>query len=181
MSDEASKTRDARQKRVSKDHPKMRVEGKKGSKQNALRGELYSYMINRLTVAIDNNSFFEVIVICDQLITDRLEAYTQYLLFTHDLQHHTDSVGNSLQAFYAAMKDAKIKKDKDIKDILKGIEKFVGDRNEILHNFIILKNKNRNEKLDDRIARAQSVAAYAPDLWRSFASWTRKNTKTPND
>ncbi len=181
MSDEASKTRDARQRKVTKDHPKMRVEGKKGSKQNALRGELYKYMINRLTVAIDNDSFFEVIVICDQLITDRLEAYTQYLLFTHDLQHHTDSVGNSLQAFYAAMKDARIKKDKDIKDILKGIEKFVGDRNEVLHNFIIVKNKNRNEKLDDKIARAQGVAAYAPDLWRSFASWTRKNTKTPND
>jgi hypothetical protein len=36
MSDEASKTRDARQRRVTKDHPKMRVEGKKGSKQNAL-------------------------------------------------------------------------------------------------------------------------------------------------
>ena len=179
MIKDAHNKSDPRLKRVTKEHDKMRVEGKKGSKQNELRGKLYTYMIDRLAGATASASFFEVIVICDQLITDRLEAFTQYLLFTNDLQHHTDSVGNSLEAFYAAMKDAKIKKDKEVKDILKGIEKFREDRNEVVHNFIIVKNKNRNEELDGRIARAQRVAEYAPDLWRKFDNWTKKNIVIP--
>jgi hypothetical protein len=179
MIKDAHSKNDPRLKRVTKDHDKMRVEGKKGSKQNELRGKLYTYMIERLAGAIASSSYFEVIVICDQLITDRLEAYTQYLLFTHDLQHHTDSVGNSLQAFYAAIKDAKIKKDHDIKDILKELEVFVNDRNELLHNFVIVKNKNRNLDLEKRIAHVRRVAENAPNLWRRFDRWISKNMVIP--
>jgi hypothetical protein len=180
MDDKAAKKRDPRLKRVTKNHDKMRVEGKKGSKQNELRGKLYTYMINRLGTAVENSSFFEVIVICDQLITDRIEAYTQHVLFTHELQHHTDSVGNSLEAMSAAMIDAKIRKDKDFKELFKQLTQFVDDRNELLHNFVIVKNKNRNDDLDKRIAHAQRVAAYAPDLWRRFDNWTKKNIVIPN-
>jgi hypothetical protein len=179
MSKDAHNKSDPRLKRVTKDHDKMRIEGKKGSKQNELRGKLYTYMIERLAGAIASNSFFEVIVICDQLITDRIEAYTQHILFTHELQHHTDSVGNSREAMSAAMKDAKIGKDKEFRELFKELEKFVHDRNELLHNFVIVKTKNRNDGLDARIAHAQRVAAYAPALWRRFDNWTKKNIVIP--
>jgi len=81
------KTRDFK---VPKDKPKVRYAGQKGSPQNALRYELYRYAHERLEEACEQGMLFEVIAICDMLITDRMEAYCQYLLHDDDLQFESN-------------------------------------------------------------------------------------------
>ncbi len=63
-----------RDRKVHKDEPKVRLAGEKGSEQNKLRAELYRFTYERLEDASEQGMLFEVIVLCDMLITDRIEA-----------------------------------------------------------------------------------------------------------
>ena len=80
-----------RDRKIPKDEPKVRLAGEKGSEQNKLRAELYRYAHERLEEASEQGMLFEVIALCDMLITDRIEAYCQYLLHDEDMQFPTES------------------------------------------------------------------------------------------
>lgn len=64
---------DYRSRKVERTHGRVRVEGKKGSKQGKLRHDLYKCLHDRLAEANEQAMYFEIIAICDMLITDRLE------------------------------------------------------------------------------------------------------------
>ena len=163
--------------RTPKTDRKVRVVGEKGSEQNQLRGELYEYCIDRLNVALDEDCFFEVIALCDMMITDRIEAYTQYLL--HDDENHqkTGSIGLSVAAMGAARSDKDISIDAEYQALYTRIEQFAGARNEIMHGFVLVKNETKDAPLEQREEFAQFMAEFGAKLLIDVMSWTRKQIK----
>ena len=117
---------DLRERKVAKTHFKVRVAGETGSQQNALRHELYTHIYERLEEANEQAMYFEIIALCDMLITDRLEAFTQYLLHYEDKEYKTDIIGLALQYLGTAINDKKpaLKNDADYKQIYKRVDEF---------------------------------------------------------
>jgi len=68
------------EKLVDLDHPKVRVSGEAGSPQNTLRGSLYTEALSRIKSGLKDNRYFEVVSLCDTIITDRFEALSQTLI-----------------------------------------------------------------------------------------------------
>jgi hypothetical protein len=77
------------------------------------------------------------------MITDRIEAYTQYLL--HDDENHqkTGSIGLSVAAMGAARGDKDISIDAKYQALYTRIEQFIGARNEIIHGFVSKQKSTR--------------------------------------
>lgn len=168
-----------RERKVLKDHELVRFAGEKGSPQNTLRQELYTYAFQRLEEANEQAMYFEIISICDMLITDRIEAFTQYLLHDEDHQFTTMSSGNAAAAFGSAVKDnaPELYASKEYKDLLAQIEQFTKDRNTSLHSFFLIKNAAPNVSLDERVAYIEEFAEEANNLVRKVSNWVNKNMK----
>ena len=153
--------------------------GEAGSQQNALRGELYNYLHVRLSEANEQAMYFEIIAICDMLITDRLEAFTQYLLHYEDEQYQVDSIGLALQYLGTAVKDNQpaLANDDDYKGIYKRVEDFAKMRNEVMHGFVLVKNVASDVSLKERLEFAEYTAEMGNTLVRDVSAWVSKNTK----
>lgn len=165
--------------KVSKDRPKVRYAGKKGSAQNALRAELYCYAHERLEEACEQGMLFEVIAICDMLITDRMEAYCQYLLHDDDLQFETMSIGQALAALGAAISD-KIpseKKPPEWQPLQQRLQRFAEARNFALHSFVLVKNSAPTSSLDERISFVEDAAEDGVRLVREISSFVSKQMR----
>ena len=170
------KTRDFK---VPKDKPKVRYAGQKGSAQNALRYELYRYAHERLEEACEQGMLFEVIAICDMLITDRMEAYCQYLLHDDDLQFETMSIAQSLAALGTAISD-KIppeKKPPEWKPLQQRLERFAEARNFALHSFVLVKNSAPTSSLEERINFVEDAAEDGLILVREVSAFVSKHMK----
>ena len=136
--------------KVDKDSPKVRFEGEHGSAQNKLRGEVYRYAHSRLMEACDLGMHFEVIALCDMMITDRLEALCQYLLKDEELQFETMSSNQALSALEVAIKDnPDLKASKEWKKLQKSLRVFDGET--CLHSFILIKNAASDVSLKERV------------------------------
>ena len=89
----------------------------------------------------DLGMHFEVIALCDMMITDRLEALCQYLL-KDELQFETMSSNQALSALEVAIKDNR----PDLK--VKGMEEVTEIRGFFtaetgLHSFILIMNAHQ--------------------------------------
>jgi len=155
--------------------PNARVKGQRGSVQNKLRYELYRNAIVRANTAYNNGYYFETISLCDSLITDRLEAYTQHLMHFDEETQPTATLQQSLSALGAAQKDKGIKADAELKSLRKRLIEFSEKRNEAIHNFVVVKNENANKTADDRLNEAQEYAKKGLDLFIEVKKWTDKN------
>ena len=151
-----------RDRKVSKLEPKVRLAGEKGSQQNKLRSELYRYAHERLSDASEQGMLFEVIALCDMLITDRLEAFCQYLLHDEDLQFPTESGHTAMNFLGVALKDnaPQLRSSQDWQDLQRRLRLFFDGRNFALHSFVLIKNAVHDSSLEERI---QFVAATAED------------------
>lgn len=69
---------------------------------------------------------FECIAFCDMLITDRVEAYCQYLLHNEDMQFETMSANLAIEALEVALKDnaPDVKKSDEWKAMCKLFKEF---------------------------------------------------------
>ena len=170
---------DYRSRKVEKTHGRVRVEGKKGSKQGRLRHDLYICLHDRLAEANEQAMYFEIIALCDMLITDRLEAFTQYLLHYEDKEYKTDSIGLALQYLGTAINDKKpaLKNDADYKQIYKRIDEFAKMRNEVMHGFILVKNVASDISLNERLEFAEHTAEVGNKLIRDVSEFVSKQTK----
>ena len=168
-----------RDRKVLKDEPKVRLAGEKGSEQNKLRAELYRYAHERLADASEQGMLFEVIALCDMLITDRLEAYCQYLLHNDDLQFNTMSTGQAIEALEVALKDnaPEVKSSPEWKQLSQKIRAFANARNTALHSFVLIKNAATNVSLDERIVFVEVTAEEGNELTREVDWFVKKNIK----
>ena len=91
--------------KVEASHPKVRMPGQKKSNQNIIRRELYTKGFKQINNAYDNGFFIEAITIIDSMITDRLEAYVQFLLYGEDKQFVAESIFNALKSFGSVTKE----------------------------------------------------------------------------
>ena len=165
--------------KVKRDQPKVRFSGEKDSTQNKLRSQLYSYAYERLDEANEQGMFFEVIALCDMLITDRLEAYCQYLLHNDDLQFNTMSTGQAIEALEVALKDnaPEVKSSPEWKQLSQKIRAFANARNTALHSFVLIKNAATNVSLDERIVFVEVTAEEGNELTREVDRFVKKNIK----
>ena len=170
---------DLRERKVDKAHFKVRVAGEAGSEQNALRHELYTHIYNRLEEANEQAMYFEIIALCDMLITDRIEAFTQYLLHYDDEIYHTESIAIALGYLGTAVKDKKpaLKKDAEYKQIYTRVEEFAKMRNEVMHGFILVKNVASDVSLQERLEFAEHTAEVGNKLVRDVSDFVSKHTK----
>ena len=170
---------DLRERKVAKTHFKVRVAGETSSQQNALRHELYTHIYERLEEANEQAMYFEIIALCDMLITDRLEALTQYLLHYEDKEYKTDSIGLALQYLGTAINDKKpaLKNDDDYKQIYKRVDEFAKMRNEVMHGFILVKNVASDISLNERLEFAEHTAEVGNKLIRDVSEFVSKQTK----
>ena len=166
---------DITEKRSDASSSTVRVKGKSGSEQNTLRGELYRHAIGRLNAAIENDNVFEAVALCDTLITDRLEAYTQSLLHFDELQQEVASSGWALRAVGKARKEKGIAKDAEYKQLYAEVSDFSARRNEVAHNFVIVKNANAHMSLEDRLQCARETAVLGKVVFNKLKAWTVKN------
>ena len=165
--------------KVSKDAPKVRYAGQKGSAQNALRGELYRYAHERLEEACEQGMLFEVIAICDMLITDRMEAFCQYLLHDDDMQFETMSIAQALAALGSAIADKmpSAKKSPEWKSLQQRLQRFSEARNFALHSFVLVKNSAKTSSLEERINFIEDAAEDGIKLVREISAFTNKHMK----
>ena len=165
-----------RDRKVSPDAKRVRLRGEKGSDQNTLRNTLYAYLKQRLADANEQAMYFEILAICDQLITDRIEAYTQYLLFNDESEFPTESIGTALQFLGTAVKDKapEVRRNEEYKTLFKRLEEFSEMRNEVLHGFILIKNVATDISLAERIEWAEHACEVGNKLVSDWSSWVRK-------
>lgn len=160
----------------SKEAPKVRYPGEKGSPQNKLRYELYRYVHEQLEDACEHGMLFEAIALCDMLITDRIEAYCQYLLHHDDLQFETTSIGNAVAALGSALKEKapEVKNSDEWRAMEKRLNAFAHARNTALHSFILIKNAAKEVSLEERIDFVEVTAEDGITLARDIASFVSK-------
>jgi len=174
-----SKNDDIRIRKVDKTHKKVRVSGEKGSAHNKLRYELYTHAYNRLAEANEQAMYFEIIALCDMLITDRCEAYTQYLLHNDEVEYPTESIGLSVAFMGTAVKDKapNVYESDEYKALYQQLLEFAKMRNEVLHGFILVKNVANDVSLQERLDWAEHSAEFGNKLVRVWASWVDKQIK----
>jgi len=159
----------------------VRKSGSAGSAQNTLRAELYSDAWDRIKNAEESNCLFEVVTLCDMLTTDRLEAFTQYLMFDEDKQFVTDSIGEAFKNFGWAVKHRGkgqgIALDAEYKQLNKLVSEFVSLRNRVVHGHLIVRNDTESTNLKERILLLEEAAIKGKVAARFVDGWTNKRTK----
>lgn len=158
-------------------HDKVRVTGEKGSQQNKLRQQLYSNVSERLKQAYNNGYYFEVIALCDMIITDRIEAYIQYLVYEDDSHYETSSIGLAIQVMGKARNEKGLVADEEYSDLYKLVASFANDRNNALHRYLLVRNDNSELSLDERLELLKSVAKSGMAIAKLVKNWTRRQIK----
>lgn len=168
-----------RDRKVLKDEPKVRVSGEKGSQQNKLRAELYRYAHERLEEASEQGMLFEVIALCDMLITDRIEAYCQYLLHDEDMQFPTESGHQAINFLGVALKDnaKEVRSSVEWKELEKRLRSFFDGRNFALHSFVLIKNAVQDSSLAERVEFVEAIAEAGVKLVRDVDIFLKNKSR----
>jgi len=166
--------------KVEASHPKVRVPGQKKSNQNNIRRELYTKGFKQINNAYDNGFFIEAITIIDSMITDRLEAYVQFLLYGEDKQFVAESIFNALKSFGSVTKEKDVR-DEDFKQIYNKIESWAPKRNNAVHNFVIIRQDSLDDSADVRLQKLKDTADEGLLLVREVMSYTSKRIQIPNE
>ena len=116
-----------------------------------------------MKTAIKGGYYFECISLCDTVIVDRLDAWTQALLHTSERQFPASSVGNAAVVLGKTMTMSKITKTEEDLSLFSRIEAWSRRRNEVLHNFVIINeaNAHRDVGAREQYALETSVEGYA--------------------
>ena len=160
---------------------KVRIRGEQGSKVNSLRGKLYTNAIGRMKTAIKGGYYFECISLCDTVIVDRLDAWTQALLHTSERQFPASSVGNAAVVLGATMKRLEITKSKEDAALFARIDVWAIKRNEVLHNFVIINEANADRDVGAREQYALETSTEGYHLVRDVLVHADKAIKEIKD
>lgn len=168
-----------RDRKVRKDEPKVRFAGEKGSEHNKLRSELYRYAHERLEEASEQGMLFEVIALCDMLITDRIEAYCQYLLHDEDMQFPTESGHQAINFLGVALKDnaPQVSSSKNWQDLQRRLRSFFDGRNFALHSFVLIKNAVKDASLTERVEFIETISEEGLKLVRETDAFVKKQVR----
>ena len=116
------------------------------------------------------------------LITDRLEAFNQYLLHDESLQYRTAPIGAALRNLRTTIKEKletkEIDECKELKTLLVDVKKFADLRNDCAHGYVVL-SEAHNQSLEQRETKLQETAQFGMELFREFSKYTKKHIKHP--
>jgi uncharacterized protein (DUF342 family) len=154
--------------------PKVRVVGGKGSDAGLVRHELYKVAWERYNEAMSAGFYLEAITLVDSVITDRIEAYTQYLMHYEEKHQQVTSLANAMAAMDIAREERQIPTDAEYKNMRAEVSLFYEGRNKAVHNFAILSNADAEMTADDRLKEAQETARKGRDVFNLVKSYTRK-------
>lgn len=175
-----SKKEHHRDKKVDASHPKVRSSGQKGSEQNRRREELYSRGFDQIRNAYDQGFYIECVTIIDSMITDRLEAYVQFLLHGEEKQFVAESLFNAMKSVGSVTKEKGVR-DEDFKWMHKKIESWVPKRNFAVHNFVIVRPDTVDDSAEVRLQKLKDAADEGLILVRQVMSYTKKRIQLPKD
>jgi hypothetical protein len=157
-----------------KQFQKVRIKGGAGSAIGKMRGELYTNALGRMKDAIKGGYYFECIALCDSVIVDRIDAWTQSILHTSERQFPAGTAGSATVFLGKTMSRLKLKKsDADLK-IIHRIEEWAKKRNEVLHNFVIVNEANVNRDVGAREQYALEASEEGFALVRDVLNHTDK-------
>ena len=168
-------------------HKRARVRGEAGSDQNQLRGQLYAAAFDRIKAGLANGNYFEVILLCDSLIGDRIEAMIQTIKHEDSDQYPTESMGSALGTLQREAKARGVRFDKPTRQFFEQLNKFASERNVAVHSFVIVNNGNRHLTVEDRLEQVKKTAEKGAELARevadrtpSFLNYLKAKLVTPN-
>jgi hypothetical protein len=131
---------------------RVRVPGEKGSVQGALRYKLYRIGWRRIQSGLRRGSYFEVVAICDSIITDRLLALVQTIRHKQPSHYREVAIGNALAAVHREIRDRKIESiPEEFVVLLKEINNdWVERRNVTAHGFVTVAPYNLEKGVTQR-------------------------------
>jgi len=164
-----------RDSKVDATHPRVRLSGDRGGEIGKLRGELYTHAFTHIKTAYDNGYYAECVTLLDSMMTDRIDAYVQFLLHEDDKQYASESLHYSLKSFGSATKEKNVR-DEDFKGIYNKINEWVPKRNVAIHNFVIVSSLTPDD-LSTRIDKLKEVVDEGLVLIREVMAYTSKRIK----
>jgi hypothetical protein len=165
---------------LDKEHKHVRAAGITNSPQNMLRQKLYANAWDRIAFAQEQGCFFEVITLCDMIITDRLEAFAQHLMYDEQEHFKTDALGTAHQNFGWAIKHKGADKNLDkneLKELNKAVQNFTELRNSLSHGYLLVQNATTDWNLEQRQQKLAEAAEAGATTARLVSNWTKKNVK----
>ena len=164
-----------RDKKVDASNPRVRLSGEEGSEVRRLRGELYTHAFEHINDAYDLGYYIECVTLLDSMITDRLDAYTQFLLHNEDKQYISESLHFSLKSFGSATKEKNVR-DEEFKVIYQKINDWVPKRNIAIHNFVIVSSLTPEDG-ETRMSKVKETVDEGLKLVREVMAYTSKRIK----
>lgn len=164
--------------------PRVRKRGEEGSDANKLRGELYKYAFERfrdwnaLQVANNKKRFaFEIISLADSMMNDRIQAILQTLKHDESLQWKAMSSRTALDILDSKILEKELIISPKFQDLLKQFSDWILDRNQSLHEFLIVNNGNQRLDMEKRVKTVLDTAEWATELARDLADESAKVIK----
>ncbi len=159
MSSKKSQHDNGRKRPIDRTEKNVRVIGERGSETNELRGQLLKVGFERIKEGLSKENYFEVAMLSDSIITDRLNAVVQFIRRDEDTDFQHQSVGAMMEILYAQLKEYQVNLDPDLKKLIHHInEKWVTKRNFVAHSFVLVTNKSKDMSVEDRLNLVKECA-----------------------
>lgn len=157
---------------MKKPHPK-RLAGGEGTAIARQRYDLYKLANEQLKKAYEAGFFIECVSICESIISDRIEARLQYLRRGTDKPSRIDSLGRLLKQ----VEDIESEDQIELRAAYVSIREWGNARNETIHQFVKVTDRNQKSNGDDRIRQAKAAAREGIQLMKKISALVRKYNK----
>lgn len=159
MSNKKSESVNPRQKLVDRGFKHVRVIGEQGSETNELRHQLYKLGFERIKTGLQEERYFEVVMLSDSIITDRLNAVVQFTRRDEETDFPHQSVGSMLAILQIQVKENLLELSSDLISLIKKIDgEWVEKRNFVAHSFVLVTNKSKDKSVEDRLNLVKECA-----------------------
>lgn len=165
-------------------HGITRMKGDLGSEQNNMRGELYSYALQRikdfttpslrLTPIVKRGLAYEIVCLCDSIMTDRICAITQTMRHDNREQFLVASTPQAMKALNYTLDDKGVGLPTEMEDIFERISLWQKSRNLAVHGFVDVTSSNLFRGLEDRLDRNIKIAHNGVELVKELLMQSRK-------
>ena len=122
---------------------------------------------------------FKVIALCNLRITDRIEAYCEYLLHDENMKFPKESRHTAINFLGVVLKD-KAPDERSLsewKALEKCLRSFFDGRNFEVHSFVLIKNTLKDYSLEERVRLVELIAEDGLKLVREVGAFVRKAIK----
>ncbi len=157
---------------VKRQQPK-RVPGGRGTKTAIQRHDLYRLANEQLKSAYAGGFYIECVSICESIIADRLESRLQFLRRETEQPTRISEIGKLLNQ----LGHIELPESLDLLATYEKIRVWSSARNEVIHQFVKITEKNQRLTPKGRARRAAKAARDGKSLMRQVSLLVRKHNK----